>query len=155
MRRLRGLFGRRNRGAREALLISGERPGTMQHIRGELERRGYSDFWDFACQVADRCASAGLFPHGNFGRMTEEELVRIRPHFVSMGMMLESVKDDSECAPEKRWPVGERVSRPPDGPRFHSPAGSWWGGEKIRPRDLSRLKCWRNFIRSMGTYRRF
>ena len=74
----------------------------MPHIRGELERRGYSDFWDFASQVADRCASAGLFPHGNFGRMTEEELVRIRPHFVSMGMMLESVKDDSECAPEKK-----------------------------------------------------
>ena len=89
-------------GAREALLISGERPGTMPHIRGELEKRGYSDFWDFASQVADRCASAGLFPHGNFGRMTEEELVRIRPHFVSMGMMLESVKDDSECAPEKK-----------------------------------------------------
>ena len=74
----------------------------MPHIRGELEGRGYSDFWDFACQVADRCASAGLFPHGNFGRMTEEELVRIRPYFVSMGMMLESVKDDSECAPEKK-----------------------------------------------------
>jgi 7,8-didemethyl-8-hydroxy-5-deazariboflavin synthase CofG subunit len=34
--------------------------------------------------------------------MTEEELVRIRPHFVSMGMMLESVKDDSECSPEKK-----------------------------------------------------
>ena len=74
----------------------------MPHIRGELERRGYSDFWDFACQVADRCASAGLFPHGNFGRMTEEELGKIRPHFVSMGMMLESVKDDPECAPEKK-----------------------------------------------------
>jgi 7,8-didemethyl-8-hydroxy-5-deazariboflavin synthase CofG subunit len=34
--------------------------------------------------------------------MTEEELVRIRPYFVSMGMMLESVKDDPECAPEKK-----------------------------------------------------
>ena len=89
-------------GAREALLISGERPGTMPHIRDELQRRGYADFWDFANAVADRCAAAGLFPHGNFGRMTEEELVRLRPHFVSMGMMLESVHDDPKCAPEKK-----------------------------------------------------
>lgn len=89
-------------GAREALLISGERPGTMRHIREELERRGDSDFWDFASRVAERCAEAGLFPHGNFGRMTEEELGRVRPHFVSMGMMLESVLDDPECAPEKK-----------------------------------------------------
>ena len=89
-------------GAREALLISGERPDSLRHIREELIRRGYSDFWDFAAHVADRCAEAGLFPHGNFGRMTAEELCRIRPHFVSMGMMLESVRDDRRLAPEKK-----------------------------------------------------
>ncbi len=89
-------------GAREALLISGERPGGMPHIQEELAWRGYGDFWEFANRVAERCAEAGLFPHGNFGRMTEEELVRLRPNFVSMGMMLESVRDHSECAPEKK-----------------------------------------------------
>ena len=89
-------------GAREALLISGERPGGMPHIQEELARRGYGDFWEFANRVAERCAEAGLFPHGNFGRMTEEELVRLRPYFVSMGMMLESVRDDVEFAPEKK-----------------------------------------------------
>lgn len=92
----------REGGGREALLISGERPDTLPHIRQELARRGFRDFWDFAAHVADRCAGVGLFPHGNFGRMTEEELVRIRPHFVSMGMMLESVRDDLTLAPEKR-----------------------------------------------------
>jgi 7,8-didemethyl-8-hydroxy-5-deazariboflavin synthase CofG subunit len=89
-------------GAKEALLISGERPDSLPHIRRELERRGFSDFWDFANQVADRCAGAGLFPHGNFGRMAEEELIRLRPHFVSMGMMLESAEDHFRLAPEKK-----------------------------------------------------
>ena len=88
-------------GAREALLISGERPDSLPHIREALARRGYGDFWDFASRVADRCAEVGLFPHGNFGRMTEAELRRVRPHFVSMGMMLESVHDHPGLAPEK------------------------------------------------------
>ncbi|MDA0325112.1 MAG: hypothetical protein O2830_05695, partial [Verrucomicrobia bacterium] len=39
-------------GAREALLISGERPGGMPHIQEELARRGYGDFWEFANRVA-------------------------------------------------------------------------------------------------------
>ena len=89
-------------GAREALLISGERPDTLPHIRRELAERGFADFWEFASRVADRCAVVGLFPHGNFGRMTEAELRRIRPHFVSMGMMLESGQDHPVLAPEKR-----------------------------------------------------
>lgn len=89
-------------GAREVLMISGERPGTMPHIAEELGRRGYRDFWEMAGQVADRCRAAGLFPHGNFGRMTEEEFGRLRPSFVSMGMMLESVRDDAVLVPEKK-----------------------------------------------------
>ena len=43
-------------GAREALLISGERPDRLPHIRKELALRGFSDFWEFTAQVADRCA---------------------------------------------------------------------------------------------------
>ena len=95
-------------GAREVLMISGERPGGMAHIQKELGRRGYGDFWEFAAAVADRCGEAGLFPHGNFGRMTEEELRGLRPHFISMGMMLESVEDEIRMAPEKK--VAGRVA---------------------------------------------
>ena len=89
-------------GAREVLVLSGERPGGMPHIAQELARRGYQDFWDMAGQVAERCRSKGLFPHGNFGRMTEAELRRLRPFYVSMGMMLESVVDEPAMAPEKK-----------------------------------------------------
>ena len=95
-------------GAREVLMISGERPGGRAHIQEELGRRGYGDFWEFAAAVADRCGEAGLFPHGNFGRMTEEELRGLRPHFISMGMMLESVEDEIRLAPEKK--VAGRVA---------------------------------------------
>lgn len=89
-------------GAREVLMISGERPGSMPHIAQELHRRGYGDFWEMAKRVAERCRLEGLFPHGNFGRMTEEELRRLRPAFVSMGLMLESVVDEPGMAPEKK-----------------------------------------------------
>lgn len=89
-------------GAREVLMISGERPGSMPHIARELAQRGYRDFWEMAETVAEQCRQAGLFPHGNFGRMTEVELRRLRPAFVSMGMMLESVVDEPELAPEKK-----------------------------------------------------
>jgi len=89
-------------GAQEALLISGERPDSLPHIREDLNRRGFHDFWNFSAHVAERCAEAGLFPHGNFGRMTEEELRRLRPHFLSMGMMLESLQDSPHLAPEKK-----------------------------------------------------
>ena len=68
-------------GAREVLMISGERPGAMAHIQEELGKRGYGDFWKFAAAVADRCGEAGLFPHGNFGRMTEEEQLVMMPVF--------------------------------------------------------------------------
>ena len=88
-------------GAREVLMISGERPGSMPHIARELKRRGCRDFWEMAERVAERCRRAGLFPHGNFGRMTEGELHRLRPFFVSMGMMLESAVDAPGMAPEK------------------------------------------------------
>ncbi|MDX6765928.1 MAG: 7,8-didemethyl-8-hydroxy-5-deazariboflavin synthase subunit CofG [Candidatus Methylacidiphilales bacterium] len=89
-------------GAKEALLISGEHPGTMPHIRKELAARGFGDFWDFAIHVARRVLEAGLLPHGNYGAIPEPVLRRLRPVHVSMGVMLENVEDLPEVAPEKK-----------------------------------------------------
>jgi FO synthase len=89
-------------GVREILVISGERPDRLPHIRTELQQRGYSDFIDFACAVAERVVAAGLLPHGNYGAMSKAELVRCRRSHVSMGVMLENVEDDPATAPEKR-----------------------------------------------------
>jgi 7,8-didemethyl-8-hydroxy-5-deazariboflavin synthase CofG subunit len=89
-------------GAREALLISGERPGSLPHIREELARKGFGDFWDFANHVARRVLEAELLPHGNYGALSEGVLRRLRPFHVSMGVMLENIEDLPAVAPEKR-----------------------------------------------------
>ncbi|MEM6883976.1 MAG: 5-amino-6-(D-ribitylamino)uracil--L-tyrosine 4-hydroxyphenyl transferase CofH [Verrucomicrobiota bacterium] len=89
-------------GVREVLLISGERPNTLPHIRRELRRRGYTDFIDFACSVAERAVAAGLLPHGNYGAMGRKDFERCRTSHVSMGVMLENIEDAPETAPEKR-----------------------------------------------------
>lgn len=89
-------------GVTEALLISGEHPYTLPHIREQLRIRGYRDFFDFVCSVAERCIEAGILPHGNYGALNEHQLHQLRPFHVSMGLMLENVEDHSDIAPEKR-----------------------------------------------------
>jgi FO synthase len=89
-------------GAREALLISGEHPGQMPHIRKELSQRGFQDFIDFAIYVAGRALHTGLLPHGNYGALNRQQLERLRPFHVSMGVMLENIDDLPAIAPEKK-----------------------------------------------------
>ncbi|MEO0454291.1 MAG: 7,8-didemethyl-8-hydroxy-5-deazariboflavin synthase subunit CofG [Verrucomicrobiota bacterium] len=89
-------------GATEALLISGEKPHRMKHLKEEAEGRGYNDVWSFAEAVAGRCIAAGLWPHGNYGALEVDDFQRLRQSHVSMGVMLESVEDHPEVAPEKK-----------------------------------------------------
>lgn len=88
--------------AKEALLISGERPQSLKHIRKQLFEYSFRDFIEFACDVAQQAIDAGFLPHGNYGALKEEELERLRPYHVSMGVMLENVVDDPRIAPEKK-----------------------------------------------------
>jgi len=92
-------------GVREILLISGERPDRLPHIRQELNARGHGDFIDFAYAVAQRAVDAGLLPHGNYGAMSQQDFERCRSTHISMGVMLENVADDREVVPEKRAEV--------------------------------------------------
>ncbi|MEM1156991.1 MAG: 5-amino-6-(D-ribitylamino)uracil--L-tyrosine 4-hydroxyphenyl transferase CofH [Verrucomicrobiota bacterium] len=96
-------------GVREVLLISGERPDRLPHIRQELSERGYADFIDFACSVAQRAVDVGLLPHGNYGAMSQRDFKRCRSSHISMGVMLENVEDDPDTAPEKRAAVRLRT----------------------------------------------
>ncbi|MDZ4789507.1 MAG: 7,8-didemethyl-8-hydroxy-5-deazariboflavin synthase subunit CofG [Blastochloris sp.] len=89
-------------GACEALLISGEAPSQLPHIRKELLERGFPDFHHFAFYVAERALQAGLLPHGNYGALTQRQLEFLRPVHVSMGVMLENVEDLPAIAPEKK-----------------------------------------------------
>lgn len=89
-------------GAREALLIAGENPEQLPHIKEELKRRGFSNFLAFAYSVAERALKAGLWPHGNYGALSQLQLEYLRPVHVSMGVMLENTEDRPEIAPEKK-----------------------------------------------------
>jgi len=73
----------------------------MKHLREEARERGFAGFWEFAESVAERCLEAGLLPHGNYGALGEAEWQRLRRTHVSMGVMLESVEDVVDAAPEK------------------------------------------------------
>jgi 7,8-didemethyl-8-hydroxy-5-deazariboflavin synthase CofG subunit len=96
------LSGARRQGSREALLISGEHPDQLPHIRQELTRRGFQDFIDFAIHIARRALAAGLLPHGNYGALNRTQLERLRPWHVSMGVMLENIENRPDIAPEKK-----------------------------------------------------
>jgi 7,8-didemethyl-8-hydroxy-5-deazariboflavin synthase CofG subunit len=92
----------RQSGATEALLISGEQPHQMKPLVEEAQGRGYPDLWSFVEAVAERCLAAGLYPHGNYGALRKEAWERLRASHVSMGVMLETIEDHPEVAPEKR-----------------------------------------------------
>ncbi|GAB4251961.1 MAG: 7,8-didemethyl-8-hydroxy-5-deazariboflavin synthase subunit CofG [Candidatus Methylacidiphilales bacterium] len=85
----------------EALIISGEQPGRLPHLKRELQRQGFHDFIDLANAIALRALSAGALPHGNYGALREDQLARLRPLHVSLGLMLENIRD-YPWAPEKR-----------------------------------------------------
>lgn len=89
-------------GAREALLICGENPEQLPHIREELRLRGHHDFLAFAIHVAQRALESGLLPHGNYGALNRKQFERLRPFHVSMGVMLENIDDLQAIAPEKK-----------------------------------------------------
>ncbi len=92
----------RERGAHEALLISGEHPGASRTHRDILRHRGFDDITAFIQWAAGRALDAGLLPHGNFGALDPAMLERLRPWHVSMGLMLENIDDLPHVACEKK-----------------------------------------------------
>ena len=92
---------------REILVMSGEKPWELADIAEELAQRfpdrGVSPlraeaaedaFVDLAIEVARRAMSRGLLPHSNLGVLSRRSLERLKPWNVSMGLMLETVRDD-------------------------------------------------------------
>lgn len=90
-------------GATEVLFLSGEIPGSLPHIRQELESRGFRDFIAFARKACERALELHLLPHCNLGAMSAEQFARLGPVNASMGLMLENVDEafNRTVAPEK------------------------------------------------------
>lgn len=90
-------------GATEVLFLSGEIPGTLPHLRTELQARGFADFLEFAHLACRRALDLGLLPHSNLGAMSRDQLVSLGEVNASMGLMLENIDEvfNRTVAPEK------------------------------------------------------
>ena len=75
---------------KEALLMSGERPGNFEIVQKELKERNFNNFLDFVKKISVDLLSKGILPHTNIGILSFEELRDLRPYNASMGLMLES-----------------------------------------------------------------
>jgi FO synthase subunit 1 len=75
---------------KEALIMSGERPGSFPEVQFELENRNYINFIEFVKDICKNLLNYNILPHTNLGYLTYEELERLKPYNASMGLMLES-----------------------------------------------------------------
>lgn len=83
----------------EALLCLGDTPETaFASYRRLLGSWGFESTVDYLCWIGDRALERGLLPHTNAGILTRNEMARLRPTNVSMGLMLESTSERL-CAP--------------------------------------------------------
>lgn len=79
-------------GASEALFCLGDRPESVfPSYRAELAGFGHASTVDYLAWSAARALELGLLPHTNAGLLTREEMARLRPLNVSMGLMLENI----------------------------------------------------------------
>lgn len=104
-------------GCIEALLCLGDRPeAVFPSYRRLLGSMGHRTTTDYLVEVSRHCLELGMLPHTNAGILSAEEMSRLRPYNVSMGLMLENVSPrlcavggPHESAPDKRPEVRLRM----------------------------------------------
>ncbi|MEZ5175861.1 MAG: 7,8-didemethyl-8-hydroxy-5-deazariboflavin synthase CofG [Acidimicrobiia bacterium] len=79
----------------EALLTLGDKPeDKWPQAREFLDRHGASSTIDYTATMAELIrGETGLFPHANPGIMDADDLARLRPSNLSMGLMLENISE--------------------------------------------------------------
>jgi 7,8-didemethyl-8-hydroxy-5-deazariboflavin synthase CofG subunit len=82
----------REMGCKEALMCLGDKPEVaFREYRDLLVARGAHSTIEYVAFACETAIEQGLLPHTNAGIMTREEINRLRPLNVSMGLMLESI----------------------------------------------------------------
>lgn len=76
------------RGRRELLIMSGERPWLVDGFPLSED-----EYVDYLHRIGLRALQLGLLPHTNVGLLSEDQLRRLKEVNVSMGLMLESTND--------------------------------------------------------------
>jgi FO synthase len=82
------------RGAKELLVLTGEKPEVNAEVAARLREYGHDDFISYVAWACERALERGMLPHTNVGVCTHEELARLREVTASQGLMLESVNPD-------------------------------------------------------------
>lgn len=79
-------------GCTEALFTLGDRPERRwPQARAFLDAKGLGSTIDYVAEMSALVrAETRVFPHANPGLLSDEDMVRLRPTNVSMGMMLEN-----------------------------------------------------------------
>jgi FO synthase len=84
----------RAEGAVEALFCLGDKPETaFASYRKQLLGWGHDSTVDLIAWASERALSLGLLPHTNAGVLSREDMARLRPVTVSMGLMLENISE--------------------------------------------------------------
>src|SRR5215218_4624889 len=114
------------RGAKELLVLTGEKPEVNPEVAARLRDYGHGDFTSYVAWACESALQRGLLPHTNIGVCTGEELARLREVTASQGLMLESVNPDlavHQGAPTKHPSVRLDAIRTPGQLRIPFPSG--------------------------------
>jgi FO synthase len=79
------------RGAKELLVLTGEKPEVNAEVKRRLAEYGHDDFTSYVAWTCERALERGMLPHTNIGVASMDELARLREVTASQGLMLESV----------------------------------------------------------------
>src|SRR5688500_11007230 len=82
------------RGAKELLVLTGEKPEVNAEVAARLAEYGHEDFTSYVAWACERALERGMLPHTNIGAASREELERLREVTASQGLMLESINPD-------------------------------------------------------------
>lgn len=82
------------RGAKELLVLTGEKPEVNPQVAARLAEYGHGSFTDYVAWTCERALERGMLPHTNIGVASREELLRLREVTASQGLMLESTNPD-------------------------------------------------------------
>jgi len=82
------------RGAKELLVLTGERPEVNAGVAARLAEHGHEDFTSYVAWACERALERGMLPHTNIGVVSAADLARLREVTASQGLMLESVNPD-------------------------------------------------------------
>src|SRR6476469_4319150 len=82
------------RGAKELLVLTGEKPEVNPEVAQRLASYGHATFTDYVAWTCERALERGMLPHTNIGVASRDELARLREVTALQGLMLESINPD-------------------------------------------------------------